>query len=385
MSRALLAAGLLALSGPAAAHDRTTSYSTWEIHDRRARVTVRLSALDVSRFPAAEAGDALGAYLTRALTLSSESGPCIVSDGPRALAAPPGAVVREWMLDCPAAGPLAIRSDLLVDVAPAHLHFARLARDGATAGEHVFSADARTWEVPTGGAPRTSFTAWLRLGVEHILGGYDHLAFLLALLLVGGTLRGIAQVVTGFTAAHSLTLALAALGWVRPERAPVEALIGLSIALVAAENIWLLGARGRAIPTFLAGGLLTLALAAAAGWGRVPALTLAGLGLFTLCYFALLGRVAHPAALRWSVAFLFGLVHGFGFAAVLAEAQLDADRLVRALFGFNVGVEVGQLAVVMLAWPLLRLAARRRLALVELGSAAVAGLGLFWFVTRAYG
>jgi hypothetical protein len=382
MSRALLATGFLLLCGPVAAHDRTSSYSSWEIGDRRARVTVRLSALDVSRFAATGTDDALGGYLARALTLGSDRGPCVVSDGPRPLAAPPGTVVHEWSVDCPP-GPLAMRSDLLVDVAPTHLHFARLTRDGAAAGEHVFSADARTWEL--GGASDSSFAGWLRLGVEHILGGYDHLAFLLALLLVGGTLGGIAQVVTGFTAAHSLTLALAALGWVRPERAPVEALIGLSIALVAAENIWLLGARGRAIPTFVAGGLLTLAVAAVAGWGRVPALTLAGLGLFTLCYFALLGRVTHPAALRWSVAFLFGLVHGFGFAAVLAEAQLDADRLVRALFGFNLGVEVGQLAVVLVTWPLLRLAARRGRGLVELGSAAVAGLGLFWFVTRAYG
>src|SRR5205823_877316 len=145
-----------------------------------------------------------------------------------------------------------------------------------------------------------------------------------------------------------LTLAVAALGWMRPERAPIEALIGLSIALVAAENVWLTGVRGRALPATIAGGLAILAIVAAAGIGRVPPLTLAGLGLFAACYFPLLGRVARPATLRWGLAFLFGLVHGFGFAAVLTEARLEPGRLVRALVGFNAGVEAGQLAIVAL-------------------------------------
>ena len=78
-------------------------------------------------------------------------------------------------------------------------------------------------------------------------------------------------------------------------------------------------------------------------------------------------------------------MHGFGFAAVLADARLETARLARALVGFNTGVEVGQLAVVALVWPLLQVAIRRRGGLVEAGSAAVAGLGLFWFVTRTYG
>jgi hypothetical protein len=226
--------------------------------------------------------------------------------------------------------------------------------------------------------------------VEHIFGGYDHLAFLVALLLVGGSLGEVARIVTGFTVAHSITLGLAVLGYVRPEPAPVEALIGLSIVLVAAENVWLVGARSRTLPATIAAALALLALAAAAGHGRVPAATLAGLAVFSACYFGLLGRAPRAASLRWAIAFVFGLVHGFGFAAVLAEAGFDAGRAARALFGFNLGVEVGQLAVVAVVWPVLQLVTRAqrgglRAAVVEMGSAAVLGLGLFWFVTRAYG
>jgi hypothetical protein len=104
----------------------------------------------------------------------------------------------------------------------------------------------------------------------------------------------------------------------------------------------------------------------------------------------MLARSPHPARLRVAVAFAFGLVHGFGFAGVLAELALPPQQLAIALFGFNLGVEVGQLAVVACLWPCLRALARpaggRALELVaEGGSAAICGLGLFWFVTRSFG
>lgn len=386
--RLIAPALLLALLGvgAASAHDRTTSYSQWELHGRRARVTVRLLALDVSRFPWAatdEREPRLASYLTDHLRLTADGAACAVTEAPRALAAAPGWDVWEWQVGCPETGALAIRSDLLLDLAPAHLHFARLV-GGATPGERVLTDGDRRWALATD-VPRTPTAGYVRLGVEHIVSGWDHLAFLVALLLIGGSLGGVARVVTGFTAAHSITLAVATLGWVQPARAPVEAMIGLSIALVAAENVWLVGRRGRALPAAVVGGLVSLAVAAAVGYGRVPALTLAGLALFSACYFGLLGRLPRPDRLRWGVAFLFGLVHGFGFAAVLIDAHLDAGGMALALLGFNVGVELGQLGVVVCVWPLLRLAAGRRPALIEIGSAAVAGLGVFWFVSRAFG
>src|SRR5206468_225286 len=181
------ALGLLALvlvGTPVAAHDRTTSYSTWEMRGREARVTVRLADLDV---------------------------------------------------------------------APSHLHFARVTRDGESGPERVLSAGERVWRLDDAGALGSSVASYVVLGIEHIATGYDHLAFLAALLLIAGSLGEVARIVTGFTAAHSLTLALAVLGWVRPERAPIEALIGLSIALVATENVWLAGARGRVLPAVVAG------------------------------------------------------------------------------------------------------------------------------------
>jgi len=197
-------------------------------------------------------------------------------------------------------------------------------------------------------------------------------------------------IVTGFTVAHSTTLALAALGVLRPDAAAVEALIGFSVALVCAENAWLLAGRPRLVPLAVTLGLVVLAALATLGVGALAPGVLLGLALFSACHFGLLDRVARPARLRAGVAFAFGLVHGFGFAAVLGELELPRERLVAALFGFNVGVELGQLAVVLAIWPLLLALSRLgggRFAtpLAELGSAAVCALGVFWFVSRAYG
>src|ERR1019366_10059603 len=105
------------------------------------------------------------------------------------------------------------------------------------------------------------------------------------------------------------------------------------------ENGWLIGTRSRVVPWVITGTLALLAVLAALGRGRVPALTLAGLGLFTLCYFGLLQRLSRTASVRWAIAFIFGLVHGCGFAAVLGEAGLPPDRVGHPPFGLNVGVE----------------------------------------------
>ncbi len=142
--------------------------------------------------------------------------------------------------------------------------------------------------------------AYTVLGVEHILTGFDHLLFVIGLLFLVGFQRKLIWTITAFTAAHSLTLASAALGWLTLRPPPVEACIALSIVLVAGEAL-----RERQ----------TLAR-------RLPAL----------------------------VAFIFGLVHGLGFAGALKEIGLPERHLAVALLTFNVGVEIGQLLVVGAAW-----------------------------------
>jgi hydrogenase/urease accessory protein HupE len=189
---------------------------------------------------------------------------------------------------------------------------------------------------------------YLRLGVEHILFGFDHLLFVLALVILVRDWRRVAATVTAFTIAHSITLAAATLGFVNVPGPPVEASIALSIVLVAAE---ILNARN--------------------------------------------GKPSLTARLPWLVAFSFGLLHGFGFAGALAEVGLPQHAIPVALLFFNLGVELGQLvfvaAVLSSAWLLLKTASqlteasRVRYALDKLDVIAAYGIGAvaaYWFIER---
>ncbi|TMA32577.1 MAG: HupE/UreJ family protein [Deltaproteobacteria bacterium] len=401
MRRAALAIALaLAAVAPAAAHTRSVSYSSWQLDSSGATVQARISLLELSRLafdPALDVGTdgAAAQYLAAHLALRAGDAPCAAVSPIAAVPAPKGWAHFRWRIACNASGPRSLESSVLLDAAPSHLHFARVAGGPAGVRERVLTEAEPAWTLEAAGgsgpaaARGTTLFGYIALGVVHIATGWDHLAFLLALLLLARRLREVAVLVTAFTAAHSVTLALAVLGVVRPNGAAIEALIGYSIALVAAENAWLLGGRGAAVPVVAALGTALLAGPAVLGVGSIGPLVLAGLALFTGCHFALLARAERPARLRAAVAFVFGLVHGFGFAGVLAEMELPTARLAPALFGFNVGVELGQLAAVALVWPVLRAIARaspHRFAprVAELGSAAVCGLGLFWFVTRAF-
>jgi len=136
------------------------------------------------------------------------------------------------------------------------------------------------------------------------------------------------------------------------------------------------------------GALLALGVAAGAGLVSLPVLTILGLMLFTACYFALLGSQSGEW-LRVCLTFAFGLVHGFGFAGILVEMTLPADRLIPALLGFNLGVEAGQIGVVLLLWPMLwagRRFASEAVARLsgELAAASLCGLGIYWLVERTF-
>ena len=231
-----------------------------------------------------------------------------------------GAEVRE----------LRVRDDLF-DVLGVDYHtLARIEGLGNATTQFAFAPDAREARVAARGG--RGFGSFTLLGIEHLLSGWDHLLFLLGLLLRGGGWWALARIITAFTLAHSVTLALAVLDIVTVPDRLVEAVIALSIAFVAAENL-----------------------------------------------------VSTPVvARRWLVSFCFGLVHGFGFSSALREVGLPAHGLALSLFGFNLGVEIGQALVVAVALPLLVLVRRTRWErrVIWSASAAILVLGVVLFVER---
>ena len=216
---------------------------------------------------------------------------------------------------------------------PHHRHLMRVTVEGETV-QHALghgANDVRINPSRLGYGTAGRMLRFARLGVEHILSGYDHLVFLAGLLVTTLSVGPLVRVVTAFTLAHSITLALATLEiMVLPDRF-VEAVIALTIAYVALENLWL-----------------------------------------------------KSFDKRWRVTFVFELLHGFGFSNVLRELALPRPVLAASLFSFNLGVEVGQLVVVLAVFPLVRWMGGTRLyEPAKLAfSALIFACGLFWFTER---
>jgi len=285
------------------------------------------------KVPALGSGERLSAYV--------DLPPGIVRlDEPRIIVAD-GAWVERYTIEAPdglAGQVLSIsgRATGVTDV------IARVERADGSAQVERLPLEKPWFEVqPPAGQGEIAWS-YLLLGFEHILAGADHLLFVLALLLIVKGGRRIVATITAFTLAHSITLVAASLGWVNVPAPPVEAIIALSIVFVAAEGLQ--GLRGREGLTH-----------------RAP----------------------------WIVAFSFGLLHGLGFAGALAEIGLPQVAIPLALFMFNVGVELGQLAFV--AAVLTTLAIATRIWRVQPGwllPATAYGIGsiaAFWTIERIAG
>ncbi len=265
---------------------------------------------------------------------------CEMSDSPQTDALP-GARLQRWAMRCTV--PLGTGQHIAFDglAATSIDVVVRLAFSDGRVVTHI--ARPRSPDVQLGGqlpAQGLSVSSYFGLGVDHILSGTDHLLFVLCLILLLPHWSGLLKTITAFTLAHSITLALSAFGWVHVAQLPVEATIALSILFLAREL-----------------------------------------------------AVRHTARLTvqrpWAVAFAFGLLHGFGFAGALAEVGLAQGDIPTALLLFNLGVEAGQLAFVVVVVPLVLLARRwarnngRRLRWVQAAPVyAIGGVASFWFLQR---
>jgi hydrogenase/urease accessory protein HupE len=243
----------------------------------------------------------------------------------------------ELTMHVPASGGNAVlQVALLAGMARGHRCYAAVhGGAGELRSDALLEPSRHSLPLPAATAPAQGFSqsgTFFVLGVEHILIGFDHLAFLLALLLAGTGWRRVLATITAFTVAHSVTLLAAALGLVHLPGLLVEATIAASIVVVAIANLWQHG------------------------------------------------RAAH----RWPLAFGFGLVHGFGFAGVLADLEIGGPDMLLPLLTFNLGVEAGQLAFAAVVVPLLALAMRHRSGgRVAIALSLLTGLaGLGWLLQR---
>ncbi|MEU6619757.1 HupE/UreJ family protein [Streptomyces litmocidini] len=291
----------------------------------------------------------LASYLSERLTLTLEGSPCAASLGDTGITKRQRFLYARLLLTyrCPGSGSgeFTVRYGVFSEadaIGAEHTNMVDYEL-GGSGGSDVFDTGHRELRAgvahASGGASGSDGTdvSWsstgrfVTLGLEHILGGADHVLFLVLLLLGAQGWRSVVRLATSFTVAHSVTLALAVLGWVDVPTEIVEPLIALSIVYVAVENV-------------------------------------------------MRGESRH----RVLVVFGFGLLHGLGFAGALDFTDDFGGRLLVSLLSFNAGIELGQLALVLAAFPLILLARRRSWSTrVHVGAAAAVGvIGLVWFVER---
>ena len=388
MRFALALLAWIALAAPASAHTASRSFSAWTIDGARLEGVVETDARRVTQLAGIVPGSDLSTLLTNHVrsSLSAAQGDAACRmEGPTSAPADLGAVRVAVTFICPRPiAETATRLDvrLFEGISPGHIHYVRI--DGPTPIEAALSAANATVAV-SGPAGPGSLLGFIASGTEHVLGGFDHLAFLAALALLAGSAWRVALAATGFTIGHSITLALVTFGVVTPNEAAVEMLIGFTIAFAAAEALGGTVTFRRALA--FAGVVLALPLAAQTfGFSLPPLAVYLGAAVFAGCA-SLIGaeRARRGAPV---LAALFGLVHGAGFAGALGVLKLPPDRIVPALFGFNVGVELGQLIALGVLGLAAALAARAPASVRPLlrdGFAAILiGLGTYWFAERTF-
>ncbi len=400
--RPWLGASLLLFACLAQAHERSESTSHWTLVDGKLHGVVTARTREVTRLTVP--GDSyislaqiFSAHVERSVAASVDGTACTPQPGPAILESEPGYVRVAVRMHCGSGSLLALKLDLFFTVAPSHHHFLYV-ESGSSSREAILTASARTAELelrPASGS-KTHLLQFIGMGIEHIATGIDHLAFLLALLISARTARQVLAIVTGFTLGHSITLSLAVLGVVQANRGAVECLIGLTIALAAAQNLIRGEHEGRMAglaAVAITGSLLLIPsdLRPDMPSGLIMAIAIATGSAVWLASMTDTRRPAFSIPSRFTMAAGFGLIHGLGFASALQDLHLPRSLLLSSLLGFNVGVEIGQIAVVVAAVAVIRVAgklvpaAQRRSEMsAAMASATLLAAGLAWFLTRAY-
>ncbi len=389
---------LLVLAGPALGHTLGQSYSVWRIDDQSVSASFNLPAAAVAVLAQGLNGgaDPVQSVVDHVHEGLRPIGRCERLTGPvHRVLEQAGFLQIRWSWRCQEL--IGAELAAIFEFDPQHVHTTRVVRDGEVVQETVLNAAAPRIDF-TQSAPQSFLEVmrlYLNLGVEHILLGYDHLAFLAALMLVvrakfGASLASLVWLITGFTAGHSLSLGLAVFGWLSVDSQLVEALIGFTIWLVAFEFFCRDGSH-RAIASIA----VVLGLGVPLLAGHENAWLLAGLGLLSLSYLAAPPSPGFRLAVHLPLTAGFGLIHGLGFAGSLAAIGLPDERIAPALLGFNLGVEVGQVlaigVVLGLLWRLRPLVKRPWIEpATSLGASVGASvcalvcvvLGVFWFTER---
>ncbi len=304
LPRLIAAISMLAASS-AFAHTLSESHSSWQVSGNTVRVEMIVPELEAKRL--SKSGTELppreefSRYLGERLSVLSDHKPCERTAGPTPLTAVPGFLRDELEFTCPDDKSLAIESSVFFDIVPSHTNFARVQVGSEDFFEELLTNEHREAEITGGESHGTlqgaGILKFIEMGIMHIFTGIDHMAFMLGLVLISRRVKDLLLVVTGFTLGHSLTLALAVTGVLRPDAQFIDALVALTIVLIGAENVGDSTHRPLPVALGLGGLLFVMAIAKHLGVGiTLPTTLLIGGGMFAAGYLSVRRSAARRLA-----------------------------------------------------------------------------------------
>ena len=383
-------------SQEAFAHTRSVSYSSWLMTNDEIVMTFSAPAREVTKLKEYKAlypdlSASLNKHLLDSIILNPE-GSLVKS---KSLIAEQGTIAIEHTYKIKANSLLTIEMNAFYEVSSNHTHYATHKTTNGKNRSIILNQNNRSFEVipNSHNLKDESFQAvllgYINLGFTHILSGFDHLVFLLVLLLLCRSLKELIFTATGFTIGHSITLFLAASNLLIPNTKIIESLIGLTIVIAAIEAIRLPIIELKKLRMLSVCLFVSIFLISFFTSYINNSLLIIGMGLLTISYLRLIEDENASSKYRPLLATIFGVIHGFGFANILNEIGIIKANFLLALLGFNLGVELGQILVLSVLW-YIYVHVKKNMKNINFAeirsllSSILLAIGLYWFITRSF-
>ena len=393
---------LFFLLSPLNAHYFSESFSKWNVVDNKVEANFSLLTLESTRIFQVEnyqkimfeenlsETDVFKIYLSQHLKVTSEGKSCSLVDEIKELNSQEGSLNLSLNFECPSNKEIKIINNALFNLVQSHIHIARIYIDNNLYTEKALFFNDQSIDLneeKENNSFSNSFYKFFSLGLDHILSGYDHLLFILGLLLLVTNLKRLLLVITGFTIGHSLTLSLSVINIIQVKSSLVEALIGYTIMFVGLEYLYKENNDHRVSMIFITTLSLLLLIFGNLINPNFPYFLILGILLFSLGYFYLLKNLNSKNNLLSIITIIFGLIHGFGFGGFLLGSKISSENILSGLLGFNLGVEVGQIIFVLLILLIYKLLMTLKITKIievmkNLSFFAVVFFGFFFFIQR---
>ena len=385
------------------AHYFSESFSKWNISNQDIKVNFNLLELEATRILKIDKyqkllsnnlseNEIFKIYLEKNLFVETEGVKCDLKDDTKILSSKEGYLRVELNYKCPFSSNIKIVNNALFYLIDSHIHIARIYQDNSILLEKALFFNDQSIHINEEVKERKifeQFSNFIHSGFNHIIGGYDHLIFVLGLLLLINNFKLLFLAITGFTIGHSITLALTALEIVIPNIGLIEAIIGFTIMFVALEYF-----NEKQNSPYISIALLislstALLILSAINILHIPVFLLTGLLIISISYFLIKNYYTTGDKLLISLTVAFGLIHGFGFGSFLMSTNFDTSQTIVSLLGFNLGVEIGQLVFVGLILLIYKIFITLKMNNViilskDLFFIITLSMGMFWYIQRLF-